>query len=178
MLAALLATISIGGLAFQQAQNADSAAPAEEAAAAEGSIQPIAFPHSTHAGTLKMDCMYCHFSAERSQDAGIPPVSTCAGCHRLIPGTAAPAEVAKVMDFANRGAAIPWVRVYKVADHVRFPHMRHVNAGMTCQECHGEVQTMGAIEERDPLWPGNNMGKCIACHVERNVRRDCAVCHY
>lgn len=178
MLAALLATISIGGLAFVQAQAGDSAAPVQEAAAATGSVQPVAFPHDTHAGTLKMDCMYCHFSAERSQDAGIPPVVTCAGCHRLIPGVNAPQEVAKVMDFANRGASIPWVRIYKVADHVRFPHMRHVNAGMTCQECHGEVQTMGPIEEQDPRWPGNNMGKCIACHVERNVRRDCAVCHY
>jgi hypothetical protein len=111
-------------------------------------------------------------------DAGIPPVATCAGCHRLIQGTAHPEEVQKVIGYATRGEAIPWVRVYKVADHVHFPHMRHVNAGMTCQECHGPVETMAAIEERHENWPGDNMGKCVSCHVERNVRRDCAVCHY
>jgi predicted CxxxxCH...CXXCH cytochrome family protein len=125
-----------------------------------------------------MDCMYCHFSADRSVDAGLPPVGTCAGCHRLIPGTANPQEIQKLMGFAQRAEAIPWVRVYKVADHVHFPHMRHVNAGLACQQCHGPVETMGAIEERDPAWPGNNMGKCISCHVESGVRRDCAICHY
>lgn len=179
-IAAVVATVSLASLAFAQAQtpSAESAAPAAPAAASTG-VQPIAFPHNIHAGTYKLDCMYCHFSAERSVDAGLPPVATCAGCHRLIPGTAHPEEIQKVMGFANRQEAIPWVRVYKVADHVHFPHMRHVNAGLKCQECHGEVQTFAEpIEKRDPLWPGNNMGKCVQCHVEKGVRRDCAVCHY
>jgi predicted CxxxxCH...CXXCH cytochrome family protein len=178
MIAGVLATVSLGSLAFAQAQSADTGAAAQAAAAPTTTIQPIAFPHSIHAGTYKMDCMYCHFSAERSVDAGLPPVATCAGCHRLIQGTAHPEEVQKVIGYATRGEAIPWVRVYKVADHVHFPHMRHVNAGLACQECHGPVETMGAIEERDPAWPGNNMGKCVSCHVERGARRDCAVCHY
>lgn len=176
-IAAVVATVSLASLAFAQAQtpSAESAAPA---GAATG-VQPIAFPHDIHAGTYKLDCMYCHFSAERSVDAGLPPVATCAGCHRLIPGTAHPEEIQKVMGFANRQEAIPWVRVYKVADHVHFPHMRHVNAGLKCQECHGEVQTFATpIEKRDPAWPGDNMGKCVACHVEKGVRRDCTVCHY
>lgn len=175
MIAGLLATVSIGSLAFAQAQTGDSAAAGQ---AADTTIQPIAFPHDIHAGTYRMDCMYCHFSAERSVDAGLPPVATCAGCHRLIPGAANPQEVQKLMGFVNRNEQIPWVRVYKVSDHVHFPHMRHVNAGMQCQECHGPVETMGAIERVEQVWPGNNMGECVACHVERGVRRDCAVCHY
>jgi hypothetical protein len=24
----------------------------------------------------------------------------------------------------------------------------------------------------------NNMGFCVTCHQQRNVTRDCAVCHY
>jgi predicted CxxxxCH...CXXCH cytochrome family protein len=178
MIAVLLASVSVGSLAFAQVQSGDSGAAAEAAPAAVTTIQPIAFPHDIHAGTYKMECMYCHFSAERSVDAGLPPVATCAGCHRLIPGTAHPEEVQKLIGYATRGEAIPWVRVYKVSDHVHFPHMRHVNAGLACQQCHGPVETMGAIEERDPAWPGNNMGKCVACHVEMGARRDCAVCHY
>ena len=35
--------------------------------------QPIQFPHDTHAGQFLIDCQYCHYSAERSVDAGIPP---------------------------------------------------------------------------------------------------------
>ena len=176
VLAALFATVLIGSLAFVQTQGTDSAVATQEAA--DTTIQPIAFPHDIHAGTYEMDCMFCHFSAERSVDAGMPSVNTCAGCHRLIPGAQNPQEVQKVLGYATRGEAIPWVRVYKVADHAHFPHMRHIDAGLTCQECHGPVETMGAIETRDPAWPGANMGMCVQCHVERGASRDCAVCHY
>ena len=176
MLAALVIAASAVGLAFSQAPDADTTAATGQAA--DTTIQPIAFPHNLHAGTYGMDCQYCHFSAERSVDAGIPPVATCAGCHRLIPGAQNPQEVQKLLGYAQRGEPIPWVRIYKVADHVHFPHARHVNAGLACQQCHGPVETMGAIESRDAAWQGENMGWCVGCHVERGVSRDCTVCHY
>ncbi|MCE2455298.1 MAG: cytochrome c3 family protein [Gemmatimonadetes bacterium] len=159
----------------------------EEEEAAE-SVQPIAFPHDQHSGSEpgqnRMDCQYCHFSAERSVDAGIPSVASCWGCHQAIPGTDARAEVAKIGEYVRSGEPIPWVRIYKVSDHVRFPHMRHVNAGLTCQECHGEVQETGVIEEPSPVWGGDNMGWCVSCHRkpdengEQQASTDCAVCHY
>lgn len=186
MIAATAAGLAVGGLgafAWQGQGAAQEAAPApaaqEESAEADTTIQPIAFPHDIHAGTYQMDCQYCHFSAERSVDAGLPPVQVCAGCHQAIPGTENPEEVAKVMTAWRNQETIPWVRVYKVADHVHFPHMRHVGvAEIACQECHGPVETYGAIEEQDPLWGGDNMGWCVSCHVERDVSRDCTVCHY
>ena len=46
-------------------------------------MQPIAFSHKLHAGTMGIDCQYCHSSASVSRHAGIPPVSTCMGCHTL-----------------------------------------------------------------------------------------------
>mgnify|MGYP001316766672 CR=1 FL=1 len=144
---------------------------------ASATIQPIAFPHNVHAGTDKIDCQYCHFSAERSVDAGIPPVRTCIGCHQVIGGTdeRQQAEIQKVKDYWTNQEAIPWIRIYKVADHVRFPHMRHVAADIDCATCHGQVQEMGVIEEvNQPL----SMGWCVSCHIEREVSRDCAVCHY
>jgi hypothetical protein len=125
-----------------------------------------------------MDCQYCHFSAERSVDAGIPPVRVCMGCHTLVPGTNSPQEVDKLKGYWERQEPIPWVRIYKISDHAHFPHMRHIDAGLQCQECHGEVQTMGVIEERDPLWGGANMGWCVSCHIEQDAARDCTVCHY
>ena len=194
--AAFAVIMGLGGFAFSAARStssgvdgplgqeavADQAEVADEAAAAQdgasSSVQPIAFPHSVHAGTYQMDCMYCHFSADRSVDAGLPAVQDCMGCHTLVPGTDNADEVATLRAYAERGEAIPWVRIYKVSDHVRFPHMRHIKAGLACQQCHGDVQRMGAIEERDPAWGGDNMGWCVSCHLERGARRDCTVCHY
>ena len=140
-------------------------------------VQPIAFPHTIHAGVDQIDCQFCHFSAERSVDAGIPPVATCWGCHQFILGTdeRQQAEIQNVRDYWARQEPIPWVRVYKVADHVHFPHMRHIAAEVDCTTCHGDVQEMTVIEEvNQPL----AMGWCVTCHIERGVSRDCAVCHY
>ena len=67
------------------------------------------------------------FSAERSVDAGIPSVATCWGCHIAIPGTNNPQEVAKIQGYVERDEPIPWVRIYKIADHAHFPHMRHMS---------------------------------------------------
>ncbi len=175
---ALLATA--GSLAFVRAQEpAEGTAEAPAASTASApNPQPIQFPHDMHAGTYQMDCQYCHFSAERSVDAGLPPVSTCMGCHTMIPGAQQPEEVAKIAEYFNNGESIPWVRIHKVADHVHFPHMRHINAGYECQQCHGEIQTKGVLVEPDPVWGQGKMGWCVSCHVEQDVARDCTVCHY
>ena len=159
--------------AFLHAQESGAAVTDGE----NSKVQPIAFPHTIHAGQGQIDCQYCHFSAERSGDAGIPPVATCWGCHQLILGTdeRQQAEIQNVRGYWERQEPIPWVRIYKVSDHVRFPHLRHVAAEVDCATCHGEVQEMTVIEEvNQPL----SMGWCVSCHRERDVSRDCAVCHY
>lgn len=178
----LAGALALSGLAFVQVQEGQDARAAGEGPESYPSGQPIAFPHNQHAGAEEgqnnMDCMFCHYSAERSVDAGIPPVSMCAGCHQVIPGANNPEEVAKVMEYWNNREPIPWVRIYKVADHVHFPHMRHIDAGLECQQCHGEVQTMEVLNSRDPAWGGDNMGWCVDCHRTEEASTDCAVCHY
>lgn len=47
-------------------------------------LQPIAYSHRLHAGELQISCLYCHFSAEKSRHAGIPPVNVCMNCHRFV----------------------------------------------------------------------------------------------
>jgi len=172
-LVAAAVTSTVALLAFAGAQ--DAPAPAM---AGGSTIQPIAFPHDVHAGQYQMECKYCHFSADRSVDAGIPPVQSCMGCHAYIPGAENPQEIQALTEYFNRREAIPWVRIYKVSDHVMFPHMRHVNAGVSCQTCHGQVQEMGVLETRAPEWRGDDMGWCISCHVQMGASRDCTVCHY
>ena len=56
---------------------------------------------------------------------------------------------------------IPWIRIHKVPEYVHFPHMRHVNAGVTCQTCHGQIQKMSQVYQFASL----NMGWCVSCHV-------------
>ena len=161
--------------AFVQAQDSGAAVAVTDGEAAL--VQPIAFPHTIHAGVDRIDCQYCHFSAERSVDAGIPPVGTCMGCHAIISGTdeRQQAEIQKLRDFSANAESIPWIRIYKVADHVHFPHMRHIAAEVDCATCHGDVQEMTVIEEvNQPL----AMGWCVSCHIERGASRDCSVCHY
>jgi len=161
-------------LAFVQSQEG----AADPQPAVVSTVQPIAFPHNTHAGDFTIDCQYCHFSAERSVDAGIPPVSSCMGCHLIVRGRNKPEEVEKLRGYWSRGEPIPWSRIYKVADHVKFPHMRHVaqDAGaLECQECHGQVEGIEVIEEvAQPL----KMGWCIQCHRDNDASIDCTVCHY
>lgn len=140
--------------------------------------QPIAFPHDVHAGgTNRIPCMYCHSSADRSVDAGIPSVQVCAGCH--IPGgqpmvRADRPAVKQLVAYWQNKQPIPWVRVYDLPDHVHFPHMRHIKAGLQCQECHGQVQEMAKIEKVASL----RMGWCLDCHKQKQARVDCFVCHY
>lgn len=46
--------------------------------------QPIEYSHRLHAGELAIDCLYCHFGAETSRHAGVPPVQVCMNCHTAV----------------------------------------------------------------------------------------------
>jgi hypothetical protein len=133
-----------------------------------GPEQPISFSHRVHAGQLKIDCLYCHTGADKSQHATVPAVSVCWGCHQYVKNAASddPArvelstnEIAKIKQFycgsqeptpmapkaCTDGTSIPWVRIHGVPEHVQFKHHRHVNAGVKCQECHGPVETLDRL---------------------------------
>lgn len=136
--------------------------------------QPINFPHTVHVQRLGMNCLYCHYTANKSPDPGLPAVSTCMGCHLIIGPTLNPVagvrtapykspELEKLVNYYKGGAGkpVPWVRIHKVPEYVHFPHMRHVNAGVTCQSCHGKIQEMPQVYQYSSL----NMGWCVSCHV-------------
>lgn len=144
--------------------------------------QPIAFSHELHAGTLKVPCTYCHSGATRSRVAGIPGVDTCMGCHRVTK-TESPA-IQKLAAIYDSGKPLEWKRVHALPDHVFFDHRPHVAAGVACQTCHGEVQTMKVVSRQMSL----RMGNCLGCHRDphealpkdsaiRRASEDCAACH-
>jgi hypothetical protein len=138
--------------------------------------QPILFSHKTHAGEFKIDCQYCHADARRSSFAGLPSVKRCMGCHQIVASKDAELqkEVEKLRTLWKDGKPVEWVRVHKVAGFVYFPHKRHVQSDLTCQQCHGEVQTMAEVAQVAPL----TMGWCVSCHAERKGPLDCVACHH
>jgi len=154
---------------------------ASDTAQLKGPAQPIFFRHDIHAGQFKIQCQYCHYSVNVASEPGIPSLQTCMGCHTVIGGasadTAGRAEIAKLRAAWNERRPVEWVRVHTLAKHAHFPHMRHVKAmgPNACQTCHGDVARMPQVFKANNI---NNMGWCISCHTERNVSRDCSVCHY
>ncbi|HJN66146.1 MAG: cytochrome c3 family protein [Pirellulales bacterium] len=80
--------------------------------------------------------------------------------------------------------SIPWVRVHNLPDYVCFNHQAHVTAGVTCQRCHGPVETMDRVRQFASL----SMGWCVNCHREASERGidghpvsasiNCTVCHH
>jgi len=150
-----------------------------DSAALKGPRQPIFFRHDIHAGQYKINCQYCHYSVSVSSEPGIPSMGTCMNCHLVIGGTdsTAKVEIAKVRESFNTGTPVEWNRVYFLARHAHFPHMRHINAmgPNACATCHGDVTRAPQVFKVNNV---NNMGFCINCHLERNVSRDCSVCHY
>lgn len=150
----------------------------KDTAALKGPRQPIFFRHDVHAGQYKLDCKYCHYSAEYEMFPGIPTMKTCMGCH-IIAGAAIP-EVQKLRQIDLSNQVVQWTAVYNLPPFVHFPHMRHVKGptavkiGLKCQTCHGPVERMPQVYQYPPL----KMGWCLDCHLKNKVSTDCSACHY
>lgn len=149
--------------------------------APQGPQQPIAFSHRLHAGTKagesQIACQYCHYSADKSAWANIPPVELCMGCHKIT--AAQRPQVQKLTQYWNERRPIPWVRVHFLPQHAKFNHKRHMKAGFKCQECHGPVEEMDVVYQFASL----TMNWCVNCHNGQNELKkkasvDCLTCHY
>ncbi len=120
--------------------------------------QPVAFSHALHVDQLGMDCRYCHTHVDRAAHANIPPSNTCMSCHSLVK-VDSPA-LAPVRASYESGNPIPWVRVHAAPDYVYFNHAAHVNRGISCVECHGQVNQMEVVYHAKSL----SMAFCLECH--------------
>ena len=144
----------------------------------KGPRQPIFFRHDVHAGQDQVPCLYCHSTVAISSEPGIPAVQTCFGCHQMIAGSTPShqAEIKKVREAWVNKQVPRWVRVHALPGFVHFPHMRHIKAlgPESCVTCHGDVRAMPQVYQVATL----KMGWCVNCHLQRNVSRDCTLCHY
>ncbi len=152
-------------------------------------IQPIVFSHAVHSGDNKIDCQYCHSSAKNSKTSGIPSVNVCMNCHKSVSeykgelfGDYTKAdldkEIQKIYDAVGwdkenvkyiegyEQKPVEWVRIHNLADFAYFNHSQHVTVGaITCQKCHGPVETMVEVKQFSKL----TMGWCIDCHKTTEV---------
>jgi hypothetical protein len=136
-----------------------------------GPEQPIPFSHRVHAGVKDISCRFCHPYVERSIHPGIPPVEKCLYCHNYI--IKEHPWIKKEHEYYNKKQPVPWKKVFYLPEHVLFNHQRHIKKDITCQECHGAIETMDRIK---PV--RFKMGFCIECHNLKKANIDCWLsCH-
>lgn len=121
-------------------------------------VQPVPYSHALHVGQLGLDCRYCHSNVEKSGVANLPTAQTCMNCHSHIK-TDSPL-LAPIRASYESGDPVHWKRIHQVPDYVYFNHSAHVNRGVSCYECHGQINEMDVVEHAKPL----SMSFCLDCH--------------
>jgi hypothetical protein len=133
--------------------------------------QPIPYSHKTHLA-LGLQCQFCHANPDPGEKMGFPATSKCMGCHATV-SKDKPA-IRKLAQSAKTQEPIPWVRVYAVLPGVSWTHRKHLDAGVKCETCHGQVAQMDAMAEVTSV---TTMGSCINCHELHNAKSLCVACH-
>jgi len=133
-------------------------------------VQPVPYSHALHVGQLGLDCRYCHNTVERADFAAIPPTETCMNCHKGIRPTSDKLQPVRdsfgIGDPHKAGLPVEWHQVTTVPDYVYFNHSAHVNSGVSCVECHGQINQMETVYQAKPM----NMAWCLQCHRDATDR--------
>jgi hypothetical protein len=170
-LAALVFFIS--GLAAQQAAPSPMVKamvpdnPSEHPAPA----QPLPYSHKKHLA-FGLECKKCHTNPEPGKLMTFPETTICMQCHATIAKDKP--SIQKLAGYAKSKQAIPWVRVYTVLPGVAWNHRLHIEAGVKCETCHGQVAQMDAMSEVTSV---TTMYSCLNCHEMNHAKSACEACH-
>ena len=172
---------------------------------AQGPDQPIAYPHTVHAGAIEdgglgLDCTFCHRNVSRGAAATIPSVQQCMFCHTTVDGTTdtAKQEIDILQEAFANNQPINWTRVHRLPDHVEFVHDAHVrfltaNPGEIVNATNLTISPDGTVNASQTCSTchgdvGNmvkvkqvralKMGDCVDCHRQYQAPTDCTTCHY
>jgi hypothetical protein len=121
-------------------------------------LQPVSYSHNIHVEQLGLDCRYCHNGVEKSWYANLPASTACMNCHNQV--LRDDPRLALVRESAVSGKPIPWVHIHRPPDYVYFSHAVHVNRGVSCVHCHGQINQMDEVSQAKPL----SMTFCLQCH--------------
>jgi hypothetical protein len=124
--------------------------------------QPIPYSHKLHAGSLGLDCRYCHRLVEEGPHATIPDNDTCYGCHKHVKKDSLQLAALHAAYGTGKadGTAIEWVKVHLLPEYAYFNHAVHLRAGVGCTSCHGRVDQMEVVRQVEPM----SMAWCLECH--------------
>ncbi len=150
---------------------------------------------SLHAGIPSAEiCLTCHRFVTASQKEMLPEL-LAARKEKRAPKAIVSPELQKLYDALALDSKlerdpkktpqpISWVKVHNLPAYACFDHRGHVKAGVSCQTCHGPIETMERVRQVEDL----SMGWCVNCHREsakngvngREVKPsiDCATCHH
>src|SRR5688572_674820 len=120
--------------------------------------QPVPFSHKIHAGQLGMDCRYCHSFVETAAHSNIPTTQVCMNCHSQVQKDNP--KLAAVRESWETGRPIQWIQIHKTPDYVYFNHAAHVNRGVSCVSCHGDITEMEVVYHHE----SQSMSWCLDCH--------------
>jgi hypothetical protein len=149
VLAVLVAVVWVAAAMYRSGYSTNVNVPVE---------QHVPFSHEHHVNGLGIACAYCHTSAEQSSFAGIPPTHTCMTCHSQIWTTSPMLQPVRTSYQTN--TPLQWVRVHDLPDFAYFNHSIHLNKGIGCQTCHGQVDQMPLTWRVNTLY----MQWCLDCH--------------
>lgn len=133
--------------------------------------QPLPYSHKTHLAQ-GLQCRTCHTNPDPGNQMTFPSTVTCMSCHSHV-AKERPA-ILKLAEFARSKQPIPWVRVYRITPGVTWSHRRHLQAGMQCAMCHGDIAQLSTMAETTAV---TAMASCIGCHQAHNAATTCATCH-
>ncbi|MCE9533952.1 MAG: cytochrome c family protein [Planctomycetes bacterium] len=127
--------------------------------------QPVPFSHQLHVGQVGMDCRYCHQHVEDSKHASIPNTQVCMNCHNGVDAGKANVKansplLSQLRESWKSNNPVEWRRVHKLPEFAFFDHSIHVNRGVSCFNCHGQINEMKVVYHAKSL----TMGWCLDCH--------------
>src|SRR5579883_225916 len=133
--------------------------------------QPIPYSHKQHLA-FSLPCKRCHTNPGPGNLMTFPATSVCMQCHASIAKDKT--SIQKLASYAASNQPIPWVRVYKVLPGVAWSHRPHLDAGVKCETCHGEVAEMATMSEVTSV---TTMYSCLHCHEMNHAKSSCDTCH-
>ena len=141
-----------------------------------GPVQPIPYNHKTHMAE-GLQCRDCHTNPEPGILMTFPATSKCMQCHATIAKDKPAIQTLTEYDKSHK--PVPWVRVYTVLAGVQWTHRKHLDAGIACEACHGQVRQMEVMAEVISV---TSMGGCRTCHTSTGARTHsakttCVTCH-
>jgi len=134
-------------------------------------VQPIPYSHKKHL-SFGLECKNCHTNPDPGKLMTFPATSKCMQCHVTI--AKEKPSIQKLAEYFKSKQPIPWVRVYTVLPGVAWNHRAHLEGGVKCESCHGQVAQMDAMSEVTSV---TTMYSCLNCHEINRAKTACDTCH-